>query len=104
LEREQYWACTEIRGCDTGSTGVEESHMYQGHQNSHTPFGVGKMMDSSMGQPASFLQSPFFTKVHASSKPLVYAVLSSTELPEIHSKHKEGIHYCLHPSGNRKLP
>ena len=46
-------------------------------KSSHTPSGVGKMMNSSVRQPGSFLQRPFFTKVHASRKSLVCAALSS---------------------------
>lgn len=38
-------------------------------KSSHTPSGVGKVMNSSMRQPGSFLQGPCFTKVHASRGP-----------------------------------
>lgn len=59
-------------------------------KSSRTSSGVGKMMNSSMRQPGSFLQRPCFTEVHASSKSLYVQLSHQTTPPKINNEHKNG--------------
>lgn len=71
-------------------------------KGSRTSSGVGKMMNSCMRQPGSFLQRPCFTEVHASGKSLICAALTSNDASKINNEHKNGGELLLMLSWERE--